>query len=940
MKRKNLLFSLITLACFGGLALAQSGTSSPSGWQVHPLDASAWLKVLRQNQVSGVVDPADVRAARESVNALRSAKSGNSLGLTWQSLGPDNIGGRTRGIVVDRSNPEVVYAGSVGGGVWKSTTGASSWSPMTVNGSTNSAITVSCMVQASNGTIYAGTGEGWYNPQGTLGAGGFIGTGLYKCSDGTDFVNVPGTSGWDFINAVCMGPTNGRIYVATEQGLFYSDDEQTWTLAKDANGNNLNGVATDLCVGSNGIVVVAIDNKGYISETGATDGFVNHSTGAAGKLPLANVGRIEFSVAPTNPDVIYAMAASNIGTMLGVYRSGDKGNTWKLIGPPQSPEFAVFNFTSTSGTTYIGMLNNTIRVYPTDENIVLVGGADLWQGYRVVEEGFFAWSKTSSYGFNPQIPLYVHQGINDIAFHPTEVGTAYLATDGGVFKATQNVGFQAKNKNYKTSQFFSISFGPEGDVMGGSKDNGTLIITGEGNTPEEAEQLYGGDGTRTAISQINPKAHIVSQPNGFLRRTVDYGANWRTVLGTDMSTVRGAYVAPIVLWENFYDNLSTDSVTFVADQDYPAGAKVTVRSKNHSYPFTYQLIAPLIAGNEIRVKDVVKAKLFFGAIGGVWMTEEILDFNGDPRWGQILEVSGTVQALAVSRDGDVVYAGTQDGMLLRVSNLKAFINDSTFAGIVVDTINEWPGRTITSIAFSPSNMQRLVVTLGNYGNTNYVYLTNNALSAAPTFQSAQGNLPAMPVYTSLIEMNDDDRIMIGTEMGVYATSEVNGNTAWVHEGTGMPDVPVFDLTQQTQAQAGVWIPEIVGLDTLWEIFPGMSNFGVIYAASHGRGLFKSDNFVSVTDPATRGEVAGNTLKVYPNPATVTASIAFRMPRSGEAYLQVFDLQGKIILSDYQGGLMAGDNQFTLDADRLNPGTYLVRVHDGLLPLGTGKLIIR
>ncbi|HRY99714.1 MAG TPA: T9SS type A sorting domain-containing protein [Bacteroidales bacterium] len=729
--------------------------------------------------------------------------------------------------------------------------------------------------------------------------------------------------------------------MATEKGLFYSEDEQTWTLAKDANGNVLNGVATDLCVGSNGIVIAAVDKKAYVSESGAVDGFVNQSTGAAGKLPLTNVGRIEFSISPANPDVIYALAATNIGTVLNAFRSKDKGNTWKVIGPAQSPEFNVFGFTSTAGTNYIGLYNNTIKAYPTDENVVVVGGADLWQGYQVVEEGFYAWSQTSSYAINPQIPIYVHQGINDIAFHPTQVGTAYLATDGGIFKATQNVGFQAKNKNYKTSQFFSVSFGPEGDVMGGSKDNGTLLITGDGNTPEEAEQLYGGDGTRCLISQVNHKAHIVSQPNGFFRRTVDYGANWRPVLGTDMSTVRGAYVAPILLWESFYNNNSVDSVSYVADADYPAGSKVTVRSINNHYPFTYQLPSALNEGEEIKVKDVISVHMFFGAIGGVWMTKNILNFNLDPAWGQIAEFTGTTQALAVSRDGDVLFAGTQDGQLYRISNLKAFINDSTFSGVVVDTLNAWTGRAITSLAYHSSAAgERLIVTLGNYGNSVYVYRSDNPLTASPTFQSAQGNLPPMPVYASLIEMNNRDRVMIGTEMGVYATSTINGNTTWVHEGNGMPDVPVFDLQQQTQAQAGIYIPGVVGLDTIWEVFPAMMNYGVIYAASHGRGLFRADNFVPLKEPNASGSLANPTLKVFPNPAREQASIGFSMDRAGEAFLQVYDLSGRILLSDYMGNAVKGENVFILDMGRLQTGTYFVRVHDGVLPVGSGKLIVQ
>ncbi|HRZ78330.1 MAG TPA: T9SS type A sorting domain-containing protein, partial [Bacteroidales bacterium] len=101
-----------------------------------------------------------------------------------------------------------------------------------------------------------------------------------------------------------------------------------------------------------------------------------------------------------------------------------------------------------------------------------------------------------------------------------------------------------------------------------------------------------------------------------------------------------------------------------------------------------------------------------------------------------------------------------------------------------------------------------------------------------------------------------------------------------------------------------------------------------------------DNFVPLKEPNASGSLANPTLKVFPNPAREQASIGFSMDRAGEAFLQVYDLSGRILLSDYMGNAVKGENVFILDMGRLQTGTYFVRVHDGVLPVGSGKLIVQ
>ncbi|MGA0109316.1 MAG: WD40/YVTN/BNR-like repeat-containing protein, partial [Schleiferiaceae bacterium] len=82
-----------------------------------------YLHMMRANQVTGEIDPAAVEAAWAQL--LQTAQKTNTL--NWESRGPDNHGGRTRALLVDRNNSNIVYAGSVGGGLYRSTNGGASW---------------------------------------------------------------------------------------------------------------------------------------------------------------------------------------------------------------------------------------------------------------------------------------------------------------------------------------------------------------------------------------------------------------------------------------------------------------------------------------------------------------------------------------------------------------------------------------------------------------------------------------------------------------------------------------------------------------------------------------------------------------------------------------------------------------------------------------------
>jgi hypothetical protein len=145
----------------------------------------------------------------------------------WTALGPGNIGGRTRAMVINSINPNTMYAAGVAGGVWKTTNGGASWSPL-LDLVSNLAVNSLAISPHNPEALYAGTGEGYFNGDGLQGAGIF-----YTTNGGASWLHLASTLTPDFhyVNDIVISPNNAlRIYAATETGVWRSlDGGASWT---------------------------------------------------------------------------------------------------------------------------------------------------------------------------------------------------------------------------------------------------------------------------------------------------------------------------------------------------------------------------------------------------------------------------------------------------------------------------------------------------------------------------------------------------------------------------------------------------------------------------------------------------------------------------------------------------------------------------------------
>ncbi len=938
MKNKKLLYTIIGLSVVITIVISsvigkdQERKYNPRKSQFYQeIDGAVkWLASIRNNQVTGELNPIDVLNSRKEIAQLMSSKT---LNLQWTELGPNNVGGRTRAILVDRNNSNLIYAGGVSGGLFRSTTGGTSWEPLPGMPDVNIA---SIAQNPLNGNLYVGTGESFANVGYAGGTPGFLGSGLYESTDGGATWNIfhnakPATTNstaidWAFVNRIAVDPSNGRVYAATNRGLRYWDDgASAWiNPVYLSNGTTLN-LANCNCVvvGADRTVAIAIGNKVYVSPGGTGNGDPHTYVE---KTPVTGVGRTELAIAPSNPNNIYACIAKGTGALQGVYRTTDKGDNWTLIGPGGSTDFDLF------GPNNQGGYDNCIAVHPTNPDKIFVGGLVIWE-----------WHLGSSF---VQITtgdgdIDAHVDMHAIVFDPNNPSTFYLGSDGGVSKTTNTgLSFITINKNYNITQFYAMAMNGSTGIMGGTQDNSNPYVSGIGSNDYQkktAQILFGGDGGWAAFSLINTDAFFGTMQSANCWRSPDRGSSFQasadkaffsgTMLasGTPGDGNYAPFVTPLLLWESFNDLHSPYGTWFVADTNYSVGDVVTVYSQNNRYPFQHVLTASegnLNDGDSLFVQDIVTSKFFIGLNNGIWMTFGPLQFQGVPQWHQISNIASP-HTMTISKDGNYMFVGTIGGSLYRISNILAITDslsawyNSPYCVIETKLLNNF-SQAVTSVAVDPNNPERILVTLGNYGNTSYVYYCANALDQTPTFTSKQGTtvnkkLPAMPVYSAIFEMANPNMVLVGTDYGIFATEDITKAAAqieWTEQNSGMARVPVYMIRQQ-----------------IFD-YPGVTNYGKIYLGTHGKGFYGNDQYLGINDNESAKANNSGKILVYPNPVVDNVNIGYALTQKSSVTIKIFDLNGKVVKMLNLINKANGYHTESINCSDLNRGTYIVQILEG------------
>lgn len=940
--------------------------------------ASMHYNLLRANPKTGEIDRKAYYKAHDAVYNNPVSNKFDVSSIYWTELGPNNVGGRTRGILQDINNTSTFYAGGVAGGMYISYDAGNNWFNITGN-MTNHAI--SDLAQTNDGTLFIATGPGHDTPIGANNSSnGRIGNGVYKMDMNnvgsyTHIIQTTNTNSasdtFAVVNKIETNPNyNDRLYVGSQRGLWVYDKIHTDPSSKTpglylANGNPFNGEIDDMVVAAGGEYILASSGSNvYIcTDDGTTFQEIASSD-------IVGATRIELAIAPSDVDIVYASAAGGDGCLVGYFQSLDRGETWTSIGSKSSSFDPLANPLGCQGN-----YDNAIVVDPNDPGRIIVGGVELWEwrqsqsnppvgGWVSIARQFKAFGD-----FAPD-PAYVHADKHRFIMPSSNV--ILVASDGGIAKTGDGgTTWVESNLNYNITQFYSMAVAAQPDVpgvepidlvMGGTQDNGTQMRGASGfglptNSADNAIEVRGGDGFDCAISKLS-QLFFSSVYYGRVERHdgASSGTFWNPELeelcGDGAGTLGcGTFYTAFKLWESYHVDHTPDSVNFKAKVDYPAGSEVIYNSANGDVPQKAILTEALNAGDSIMLPDHVQAKFAFAAgprngqvNNQVYLTRDAIKLNvSQPEWSLIADgtnsypdkIQGNIFAMNFSEDGNHLFVGTTTGQsggtarLYRIDNLlfasDTLTTDIRFPSSVV-TCTQIGTTTsiITDIAVDPNDANNLIVTTGQYGRSQNVYRGTNALSATSgdnILVSIQGDLPEMPVYGAMIDINTRNRVIVGTEYGAYISENAFQSSPavnWVEMGNGLPRVSTYKIQQQTTEFLNAKdMPEVKNL-----------HYKKIYVGTFGRGFFATDGLVGIDNDNGEGELTADedetfSISVFPNPVQTDANIAFELNETSDALIQVYDISGRMVKSERYTALKAGEHTLNMDVSDLNNGTYIM-----------------
>ncbi|AVP99407.1 hypothetical protein C7S18_20515 [Ahniella affigens] len=694
----------------------------------------------------------------------------------WQELGPGNIGGRTRAMVIDPTTPNTMYAAGVGGGVWKTTNAAASWAP-TSDTMANIAVSALALDPGNAQVLYAGTGEGSFNVDAIRGAG------IFKTTNGgstwTQLANTTG-SNFFFVNDVVVAPSNSQVVVAaTNTGIFVSSDgggtftqRSTEVRCLDLAVSTISGTDTWLAACGNfsqGKVLRSTDTISWPQTLGTAP-----LDAGLGRLAVAIRGTRAYAIGSSRvagPDVTSDGNGDYLHQLHAFYRSDDGGSTWTATVRNTDPHrgntmllsgyFACSTLLPGIGQ---GWYDITVAIDPVDSNIVWVGGVNVFRS----DDGGSTWGRADP----------AHPDHHSFVFHPQFNGTSnqilYNTQDGGIYRtnnaraavailpatvgsnctpANPVVSWASVNNQYAVTQFYHGTAYPDGtSYLAGAQDNGTNRGT-DAAGPNAWSSLTCGDGGYTGVDPSNTNVLYAGCQNVDLRKSSNGGSTWPSA-DSGISTSEGtAFIPPLQM------------------------------DPNNSQ------------------------RLWFGG-SRAWRTD-----NAATSWtaASALFNSGnddvTAIAVATGNSNLVLMAGSSgSNRIYRTTTATTDTSASAWTSTAV-------GGYVAALAFAPSNSAIAYAAIATFGATHVLKSTDGGATWSAAAGSGGGALPDVPALSVAVHPTDPNRVWVGTDIGVFTS--LDGGGTWAAEITSFPNV-----------------------STEWLQIIGSGNSAQLFAFTHGRGAFK------------------------------------------------------------------------------------------------------
>jgi photosystem II stability/assembly factor-like uncharacterized protein len=672
-------------------------------------------------------------------------------GLKIRNIGPAGMSGRVTTIDVVLSEPDIIYAGTASGGVWKSTSGGIDWKPIFDEEATQS-VGALAINQYNPSVVWVGTGEG--NPRNSHNSGG----GIYRSLDAGRNWQLMGLEATRNIHRVIIHPDDpNTVYVAAlgsiwgtnpERGVYKTTDGgETWE--KILYVNESVGCADLVIDPSNPNKLIAAmweyGRKPWTFNSGGEGSgmYVTHDGGKTWEertekdgLPKGKLGRMGLAIAPSKPNVVYALIEGEKEN--AIYRSDDGGFSWKK-----------------RGTRNIG----SRPFYYADIFVDSKNENRLYSIFSLVNK-----SEDGGKTFVTLLPYYgVHPDHHAWWIHPDDPNYIIDGNDGGLNISRDGGESWRFIENIPVAQFYHINYDMSIPyrVGGGMQDNGSWVgpsmaLEAGGIRNSAWQEIFFGDGF-----------DVVFHPT---KKNMAYGMSQGGNVGlVDMETGKSTFIRPthpdsVELRFNWNAAIAQDPFN---DCGVYYGSQFLHKSLDCGQ--SWEIISP-----DLTTNDTTKQKQ--NASGGL-----TIDATGAENYT-------TITAIAPSPvDDKVIWVGTDDGNLQLTRD-----GGATWTNLAAKLSDARPGSWIPQIVTSDKNAGEAFIVVNDYRRDDWRPFVFHTADYGRTIKRIVDEKQVDGYAHAIVQDPEESNLLwVGTDRGLYLS--IDGGQNWNKWMNDYPSVPTIDL---------------------------------------------------------------------------------------------------------------------------------------------------
>ena len=759
--------------------------------------------------------------------------------LQARQIGPATTSGRITAIDAVNRSPEVIYVGTAGGGLWKTTSGGAVFLP--VFDDYCQSIGKVTIDQNHPDTVWVGAGESWVRNSVS------IGDGIYRTTNGGKAWEHLGLKNTERISDIVIHPSSPNTVFVAAQGALWSPNPERGVFKTSDGGKTWEKIlyidehtgATDLDIDPKNPDILYATLWSHRRYPDFFDSGLNGNSGVykstdGGKtwnkihqgLPKETLGRMAIAVAPGNGEVIYLTVECKSKEGKGLYLSTDQGGSWTKV----SNEF-----------------NATVRPFyfshlvadPKNDSIVMKAGLAM----IVSENRGKSWRPMNQ---------AVHSDVHAIWIDPNNTKHLLIGTDGGVYESFDRGSSFKMFMNLPVGQFYHVGVDNEipFNVYGGLQDNGSWYAPSRkpgGIANSDWKPTFGGDGFWSFPHPANHQIVFAEYQGGNLVRfdkKTGLAKEIRPFPSESEPKFRFNWNAPIHI-----SPTNPNRMYF--------GSQFLFRSEDMGD--SWKRISPDLSTNDPKKQRQKES-------GGL-----SIDNSG-------AENHCTIYAIAESpADGQVVWAGTDDG------NLQVSANGGQTWTNVAANIPGLPAHTwVANIEASHFNAQTAYATFDGHRTGDmktYVYKTTDLGKTWASISTPQAEGYAFCIKEDLVNAQ---LLFLGTELGLFIS--LDGGKNWGRFSNNLPKVAVHDMVIHPRDHSLVLATHGRGIAIIDNISPLRQ---ITADAMNKPFQFLDAGPAILRDPeGTTGWYGGNGVFLGPNPSSAAQIIYYMSKRHtfGKMYI--------------------------------------------------------